>query len=908
MDLAPSTMIADRYQVERILGRGGMATVYLCVDTKTGTHVAVKILRPEVGSAVVVERFLREIEFSSELDHPGIPKVLDSGVIGELPFYVMTYARGESLRERLDREKQLPVDEAIRIATAVIDPMTYAHDAGIVHRDIKPGNILVGPDFVHVLDFGIARAILASADERLTSTGMAVGTPAYMSPEQALADGTLDARSDIYSLGCVLYEMIAGLPPFVGATPQAIMARRFGSPPPPLSETREGVPPHVDGAVSKALCRAPADRWQTAAEFGRALKNETPTASLHSVRSRVENNRKRYARVIAGVIGAAIVAGAAFAMFSPGADRVHRAEEMIERWDFEGARGQLLDAVRDPENAAAQVWLAGLTFVLGGREAESEWRPYALRGLDGAASLDSAEKAIATILQSTSAHSTGDCDSWRRLASSSPGNAENIIATLALGDCIAGDRLIERDPSSPSGYRFRSSHHEAASVYEGLLTRNSSSARAHAVLMPRLLQVMSTIKTAPRHGFLADTSDSFLVAFPSLVGDTIAYVPYPVPANGVFRTRDPAGLDRAIDRNAGRLKELAAAWVVASPRDHAARETYGQILERNEELDGTEHSALGQIDRARQIAASSSDSAGDAYFTKVRLAATKTRILLKLRRFDEAARLADSVLAWPSRDVSPRIAQQVDDVFASLAALTGRTSRLLAIHGKYAARYPVPAASSPSGFLPAEVGGDAFRLYDFSMMGGPADSITTVAQRVSQKLEGLFPASRLDALRTVILRAPYGLAAPVIGPTLVGALDLAEDPFVKASRALAAADIRRARVHTDSLGAIRSAFAPGEITMDGILEHAWLLTAVDDTAGAVRLLDNALRGLSKMPANTLREGIAASLVRAIMLRAEIALKQNDRRTAETWTSAARALWGNGDPEPRARVTSLGRRR
>ncbi|MGK2961854.1 MAG: serine/threonine-protein kinase, partial [Gemmatimonadaceae bacterium] len=241
----PPTIIAERYTVERELGRGGMATVYLCTDSMTRDRVAVKVLREELGSAVIVERFLREIAFASELDHPRIPKVLDSGVIGTLPFYVMTYVEGESLRERLDRVKQLPVEEAVRITNAVIEPMTYAHRLGIVHRDIKPGNILVGEESVYVLDFGIARAIIASAEDRLTSTGVAIGTPAYMSPEQALADGDLDARSDIYSLACVTYEMIAGIPPFVGATPQAVMARRFASPPPPLRETREGVSPQV---------------------------------------------------------------------------------------------------------------------------------------------------------------------------------------------------------------------------------------------------------------------------------------------------------------------------------------------------------------------------------------------------------------------------------------------------------------------------------------------------------------------------------------------------------------------------------------------------------------------------------------------------------------------------------------
>ena len=905
-ELSPSEIIADRYKVERVLGRGGMATVYLCADTQTGAHVAVKVLRPEVGSAVVVERFLREIEFASELDHPRIPKVLDSGVIGEIPFYVMTLAEGESLRDRLDREKQLPVEEAVRIATAVIEPMTYAHRAGIVHRDIKPGNILVGADTVHVLDFGIARAILASSDERLTSTGMAVGTPAYMSPEQALADGTLDARSDVYSLACVMYEMIAGIPPFVGATPQAIMARRFGSPPPPLSETREGIPPHVEHAVAKALCRAPADRWQTASEFGRALRNEGSAESLHEVRGHIAAHRKTYGRVIAATVGAALLAVVAFVLFISEDNHVTRAQEAIEQWDFETAQTRLQTAARNPKDAVAQAWLAGLMFVQ--EVPENEWKPYALRALDGTAALDSGEAAFASIMAKANSHSAGDCDSLRELARKTADKALNILATLALAECIVDDNIVVPDATSPSGHRFRSSRYEAATLYEGLLTRNSSIAGAYAVLMPRLDYVVPTLKTHPRTGFLESGDETFFAAFPSLVSDTIAYVPYAVGASGVFRTRDPAGLDRAMERNSAKLRDFASAWVRVAPRDPSARETYGQILERSEEIDGTEDSALGQIDQARRIASSSNDSSGGAYFRNLRLAAIKVRLLVKLRRFDEAGRLADSVLERPARTVGGSLAQPVDDVLASLAALTGRTTRLQGIHAKNAARYQVQSPSSAPRYLPPEIGGDAFRLADFSMIGGPPDSITAIAQRLSLKLGGLFPAARLEEVRAEIFRVPFGLAAPVVGPALVGSLDIPADPFVLAARALAAGDMRRARIHTDSLGAIRSAFAPGEITMDGILEHAWLLTAVNDTAGAVRLLDNALRGLSKMPANTLREGIAASLVRAIILRAEIALKQNDRRTAETWSSAAIALWGKGDPEPRARVTALMSRR
>ncbi|MEP6508813.1 MAG: serine/threonine-protein kinase, partial [Gemmatimonadales bacterium] len=306
--ILPET-IGEHYAVGRVLGRGGMATVYLCTDTRDGSRVAVKVLRQEIGSAVIVERFLREIDLASALDHPRIPAVIGSGQIGELPFYVMTYVEGESLRAHIDRVKQLPIPDAIRITAEITDAMTYAHASGIVHRDLKPDNILLSSAGAVVLDFGVARAIIESAGDRLTSTGVAIGTPAYMSPEQALADKDLDARSDIYSLGCVTYEMIAGIPPFVGATPQAIITRRFVSSAPPLSETREGVPPEVERAVAKALMRSPLDRWQTAEQFTAAL---TSSERLKSSRfAAVANRIRKRRRLFGGLIGIPVAIGAA---------------------------------------------------------------------------------------------------------------------------------------------------------------------------------------------------------------------------------------------------------------------------------------------------------------------------------------------------------------------------------------------------------------------------------------------------------------------------------------------------------------------------------------------------------------------------------------------------------------------
>jgi serine/threonine-protein kinase len=262
-----------------------MAIVYLCTDTESGKRVAVKILRPEYAHAVAAERFLREVDFVSKLDHPFIPKIIDTGLTAEQPYYVMTFVDGEPLRKLIERKGKLPIEEAVSISRAIIEPLGYAHSRGIVHRDIKPDNIIIGTDGVYVLDFGIARAILDAGGERLTKTGLTVGTPAYISPEQASADRNLDHRSDIFSLGCVIYEMLAGAQPFVGATPQVLIASRFMSPPIPLKEKRDDVPDALAAVISRAMRLPPGDRWENVSEFGEALQEAITQRSASSAAS-----------------------------------------------------------------------------------------------------------------------------------------------------------------------------------------------------------------------------------------------------------------------------------------------------------------------------------------------------------------------------------------------------------------------------------------------------------------------------------------------------------------------------------------------------------------------------------------------------------------------------------------------
>jgi len=266
-----SAAIADRYRIEREIGAGGMATVYLADDLKHRRKVALKVLRPELAQAMGAERFLHEIETTANLRHPHILPLYDSGDAADSLFYVMPYVEGESLRERIDREKQLPVSDAIAIAREVASALDYAHARGVVHRDIKPANILLEGGHATVADFGIARALSASGARGLTTAGMSLGTPTYMSPEQATGDPDIDGRSDIYGLGCVLYEMLGGQPPFTGPTAETIARQHVLTEPPPVTNLRPNVPPHVVAAVERALAKTPADRFETAGEFADAL-------------------------------------------------------------------------------------------------------------------------------------------------------------------------------------------------------------------------------------------------------------------------------------------------------------------------------------------------------------------------------------------------------------------------------------------------------------------------------------------------------------------------------------------------------------------------------------------------------------------------------------------------------------
>ncbi len=274
--------LADRYRIERELGTGGMATVFLARDLKHDRDVALKVLKPELAAVLGAERFVVEIKTTASLQHPHILPLFDSGTAGGFLFYVMPYIAGETIREKLNRETQFGVDEAVRIAREIADALDYAHRHGVIHRDIKPENILLHDGRAMVMDFGIALAVSAAAGGRMTETGLSLGTPHYMSPEQATAEKEITPRSDVYSLASVLYEMLTGDPPFVASSAQAVIMKIITDTARPLRELRKNVPPNIEAAVAKALEKLPADRFESAKAFGDALANPSFTAASAS--------------------------------------------------------------------------------------------------------------------------------------------------------------------------------------------------------------------------------------------------------------------------------------------------------------------------------------------------------------------------------------------------------------------------------------------------------------------------------------------------------------------------------------------------------------------------------------------------------------------------------------------------
>ncbi|HWA56675.1 MAG TPA: protein kinase [Gemmatimonadales bacterium] len=381
--------LAERYRLERELGQGGMATVYLAHDLKHDRKVAIKVLRPELAAVIGAERFLREIKTIANLQHPHILGLIDSGQVQGTAYYVMPFVEGESLRDRLTREKQLPVADAVRLASEVAGALDYAHRHGVIHRDIKPENVLLHDGSALVADFGIALAVSAAGGTRMTETGMSLGTPHYMSPEQAMGEREITARSDVYALGAMTYEMLIGEPPFTGPTAQAIIAKVMTGEPASLTGQRKSVPPEVEAAVLTALEKLPADRFATAAEFAAALKGAPgpATTGARPRSGRPATGSPRALQVVGVIAIVATLAALALAvkLFNPRPAPVTRLSLDIPdlRVNHIGYYGNAIAIAPDGSRMAFVVGKGGTVTRLAVRDRD-ELQPRILDGTEGA--------------------------------------------------------------------------------------------------------------------------------------------------------------------------------------------------------------------------------------------------------------------------------------------------------------------------------------------------------------------------------------------------------------------------------------------------------------------------------------------------------------------------------------------
>ena len=427
--------VGERYVLERELGRGGMAVVYLGRDLRLGRTVAVKWLSEDRASSVSAERFLRETRIASKIEHPMLVHILDAGIANERPYYVMPYMEEGSLRHVLDRERQLPFKRVMAVARDIAAALDCLHSHGIVHRDVKPENILFSGGRAHLADFGIARAMSSAAGERLTATGMAVGTPAYMSPEQGSGAGDLDARSDIYSFGCVVYEMIAGMAPFVGPTPEAVIAQRFSHAPPELRRYR-AVPEHIVRATETALSVARADRFQTAQEFVDALDNPDFAPAVATRDSGARSRRRLLSAGLALVLLLALAIGVR-----------PIARTLGDRWFAPADTSRIAPVAIAPHSAGAAGDSGAARLSLGDwmNDALAEWRDLP------AASRVEVAQAIAQrgpVTDLGAARQIGrDLGAGKLLAGDVESNGDTAVVRFGLYDVRSGRLLQERRAS-----------------------------------------------------------------------------------------------------------------------------------------------------------------------------------------------------------------------------------------------------------------------------------------------------------------------------------------------------------------------------------------------------------------------------------------------------------------------------
>jgi hypothetical protein len=885
------TAFRDHYEIIRETGRGGSATVYLARDLKHDRFVAIKVLNPDLG-ATSGDRFLREIQVSAGMQHPHILPTYDSGVADGRLYFVMPFVDGGSLRQRLESASALPIDESLRIARDIGIALQHAHNLGVIHRDVKPENIMFYHGTACLADFGVARAI-EEMDPGLTQHGAVVGTPAYMSPEQYLAVG-FDGRSDVYSLACVLYEMIAGARLYAGSSVAEVLAER-NKQPPSIRQLRPRIPESVDELLTRGLAQKPEERYRDAQSFVAAIEGvlhgvQTPPERISAPRRALNTVRQhKFAYSVATV---AVVLSAGFAYpplrhevtrlparlrsdVAAPARRVYDDGKLaLEKWDIPAAQKSFALAVAaDPNAPVAKLWQAE-AFALGRQVGREDFRLAAMHLSKVRTQLRGRDSLLAAGLSWLGmAKPVAACEAYAQAIAR---DSLDVLAWYGMGDCQQYDSTVVADPKSPSGWSFNSSYHSAARAYMRAVTIQPL---AHAAFPYNTLTTLLPSDVAyVRFGFTTTPPRQTFAAYPSLAGDSVAFIPYPMAqfVSAAPRTLSPTQPD-ALRRNRDILLTFARQWSAASPRSADAWEGLALAREGRGEITDDENGAGGPIRRARSLATTPLQG--------VRLGAFSVRMHVKRGEFAQARALADSLVnAWTGR--TPLPADVATHLFG-LAALTGRVGADASLKTTAWSERMANFGIQPALTLAANV-------YFARAASGVCDDSLRIARAAFERaLTSYGAASRRPQLRQIAI----GRAGALAYPCLRGASH-AELPAVsqldRAQRAFESRDRRGARMKLDSITAMRSMMRPGDVALDHTVQEAWLRAAAGDSAGAANHLDLVLEALPTLSAALLRDDAqAAAVSRAMVLRADLA-GSRDPATSRRWASAALDLLSGAD--------------
>jgi serine/threonine-protein kinase len=864
-------LVGHGYRIERELPLGGMSRLYVARDLAVEREVVVKVLPPDLACTASTGRFQREVEVTAQLLHPNIVPVLGAGGDDALRFYVTPFVAGESLRELLAREGALPLDAVLRVLDDVLDALAYAHSRGVVHRDVKPGNILLAAGGRAMLaDFGIASALSPDDDTR---SDVVPGTPMYMAPEHPR-----DARADLWATCVVAHEMLTGARPAPGVTAGVKAGVKAGA---------------VVRARARALGPGEARRAEAlAAVVARGLSAEPARRqpSAEALRAAIATARQRRVsrRTLVAFAGILVVALAGFAASQPtmlAALARERGREAGARFALDTAIVAYREALgHRADDAVAQL---GLARSLAWRAQEGDLNE-AARLLHGVGSDVPGADAVPALRALAERRYPEACSAFAAAARRDSLDAQ---AWMGLAECRRRDNTVVADTASPSGYAFRTSFHGAALAYERVLDRAATA----TFVYERLARARLSATNVQRVGYLAaeEGARRVLMAYPEITGDSVGYVPRPPMLFHV-----PPSRTAAVELNLTKLRERYRDWTRADPRNFAAHQALSEALEKLGYLENTGPDDLAALDEIRQ-ARGLADSA-----SQLRLLHVEVRQRLKANEWTGARRLADSALArWrtPSAEEAVHL--------AGLAAITGRRTRLTVLLHTLAGTNSQQVRSHTGDLLalpPAIIRARAD--VQVAALFGDCEALRGAAARVTRGLRAVTTDERArEVAEAALLEKPYALARACGERLTGGRADSSADALVRLESALASGGAPRLRATMAQLQRMRAHDRPGDLAMDYALGEAQLLLAIADTAAALKALDVALDGLAMQGGYVLTDPMqAAALVRAMALCARLAAAHGDQPTARRWSEAVATLWTGAEAPLDAVVADMRR--